>query len=314
MIISLGEALIDFISQNELAFEGFPGGSPMNTSIAISRLGVPCQFLGRISNDMFGCRLIDHLQDNSVGTDMVLRTDDCTTLSFVQKQADGQARYGFFANNTADRNLPIEELNKVNLPKEAKILHFGSISLSMEPCGSNISDFLLNNCKNLMFSFDPNIRPSLVPDRNKYIVRFHKLCEISSVIKLSDEDLEWIFPDLTTDEAIDHLLKAGISLIALTTGKTGAWLINETSRVLSPIYDLPVSDTIGAGDAFHGALLSYLYNKDWLDRKTLENLEEDQLRGIGDYANIAAGINCHRSGANPPASSEMEEALKKQHL
>jgi fructokinase len=165
-----------------------------------------------------------------------------------------------------------------------------------------------------MLSFDPNIRPSLVPDRDKYISRFQKLCKITSVIKLSDEDLEWIFPDLTIDEAVTSLLKSGISLIALTTGKTGAWLINKTNKALSPIYDLPVSDTIGAGDTFHGALLSYLYNKDWLNRKTLENLEEDQLRGIGDFANIAAGINCSRSGANPPGSSEMEDALEKQHL
>ena len=86
MIVSLGEALIDFISQKDLEFKGFPGGSPMNTSVAISRLGVPCQFLGRISNDMFGNQLIDHLKNNSVRTDMVLRTDDSTTLSFVQKQ------------------------------------------------------------------------------------------------------------------------------------------------------------------------------------------------------------------------------------
>ena len=162
-------------------------------------------------------------------------------------------------------------------------------------------------------SFDPNIRPSLVPDRDKYIRRFQKLSKIISVIKLSDEDLEWIFPDLTTDEAIDHLLKSGISLIALTTGKTGAWLINKRNRVLSPIYDLPVSDTIGAGDTFHGALLSYLYNKNWLDRKILKNLKEDHLREIGDYANIAAGINCSRSGANPPTFSEMEDALGKLH-
>lgn len=314
MIIGLGEALIDFVGQKELIFEGFPGGSPMNTSIAISRLGVPCQFLGRISNDMFGCRLIDHLQENSVGTDMVLRTDDSTTLSFVQKQTDGQARYGFFSNNTADRNLPGKELNKINLPKEAKILHFGSISLSMEPCGSSISEFLLHNCEDLMLSFDPNIRPSLVPDRNKYISRFQEICKITSVIKLSNEDMEWIFPNLNTDEAIDYLLESGIALIALTTGKTGAWMINKTNKSLSPIYDLPVSDTIGAGDTFHGALLSYLHNKDWLDRKTLEELTEDKLREIGDYANIAAGINCSRSGANPPASTEMEGASRKQNL
>jgi len=314
MIISLGEALIDFISQNELKFEGFPGGSPMNTSIAISRLGIPCQFLGRISNDMFGCRLIDHLHDNSVGTDMVLRTDDSTTLSFVQKQVDGQASYAFFANNTADKNWSNKELDLITLPKETKIIHYGSISLSQEPCGTVISDFLLKNNGKTLLSFDPNIRPSLVPDREKYLKRFQDLCRITSVIKLSDEDLKWIFPDMTTDEAIDHLLKSGISLIALTTGKTGAWLINETNRVLSPIYDLPVSDTIGAGDTFHGALLSYLYDKDWLARNTLKNLNIDQLREIGDYANIAAGINCSRSGANPPTFSEMEEVSGKLQL
>ncbi len=305
MIISLGEALIDFISRKDLTFEGFPGGSPMNTSIAISRLGVPCQFLGRISNDMFGCRLMDHLQDNAVGTDMVLRTNDSTTLSFVQKQTDGQARYGFFANNTADRNLPINELNNINLPKEAKILHFGSISLSMEPCGSTISEFLLKTSKNLMLSFDPNIRPSLVPDKTNYMERFQKLCGISTVLKLSDEDLIWLYPELDTEKATSLLLESGISLIALTTGKTGALLINKKHRVNSPLFDLPVSDTIGAGDTFHGALLSYLYKKNWLNRKTLEDLNKNQLLEMGNYANRAAGINCHRSGANPPNEMEM---------
>ncbi len=306
MIISLGEALIDFVSQKGLTFEGFPGGSPMNTSIAISRLGVPCQFLGRISNDMFGCRLIDHLHDNSVGTDMVLRTDDSTTLSFVQKQSDGQARYGFFANNTADRNLPIEELNKVNLPKEAKILHFGSISLSMEPCGSSISEYLLNNCNDIMLSFDPNIRPSLVPGKEKYMERFQRLCKISSVIKLSDEDLLWLYPGLKSDKAIDLLLKLGVSLIALTTGKTGALLINKNNRISSPLFDLPVADTIGAGDTFHGAMLSFIYKQNWMDRNSLSTLNKEQLQTLGDYANKAAGINCSRSGANPPTELEME--------
>ena len=307
MIISLGEALIDFISKEDLTFEGFPGGSPMNTSVAISRLGVPCQFLGRISTDMFGNRLIDHLKKDSVGTDLILRTDDSTTLSFVQKQADGQAQYGFFANETADRNLPKEELNKISLPLDTKIIHFGSISVSMEPCGSTISEFLLNIPKNLLLSFDPNIRPSLVPDREKYIKRFQELCKISSILKLSDEDLLWLYPEVDTDMALNLLLGLGVSLIALTTGKTGALLINKNNRAMSPLFDLPVTDTIGAGDTFHGAMLSYFYKKNWLDRNTLENLTKEQLRLLGNYANKAAGINCSRSGANPPTELEMEK-------
>ena len=307
MIISLGEALIDFISKEGLSFEGFPGGSPMNTSVAISRLGVPCKFLGRISTDIFGNRLIDHLKTNSVGIDMIIRTDDSTTLSFVHKQTDGQAQYGFFANGTADRNFPKEELKKIILPSEARIIHFGSISLSMEPCGSTISEFLLNTPKNLILSFDPNIRPSLVPDKTKYMERFKKLCKISSIVKLSDEDLLWLYPELETDKAISLLLELGVSLIALTTGKTGALLINKNNRVLSPLFDLPVADTIGAGDTFHGALLSYLYKQNWLDRNTLNNLSKEQLNSIGNYANKAAGINCSRSGANPPTELDMDK-------
>ena len=279
----------------------------MNTSVAISRLGVPCKFLGRISNDLFGKRLITHLKINSVGTDMIIRTDDSTTLSFVQKQADGQAQYGFFANGTADRNLSKEELNKINLPIEAKIIHFGSISLSMEPCGSTITEFLLNIPRNIMLSFDPNIRPSLVPDRDQYMERFKKLCQISSILKLSDEDLLWLYPELETDKATSLILELGISLIALTTGKTGALLINKNNRVTSPLFDLTVADTIGAGDTFHGAMLSYLYKQNWLDKNTLDNLSREQLNTIGDFANKAAGINCSRSGASPPTILEMDK-------
>jgi fructokinase len=238
---------------------------------------------------------------------MVLRTDDNTTLSFVQKQADGQVRYGFFANGTADRNLPKVELNKIVLPKEVKILHFGSISLSMEPCGSTISEFLQNNCKNMMLSFDPNIRPSLVPDKKIYMERFNQLCRITSVLKLSDEDLIWLYPEQTTEKAIGLLLESGVSLIALTTGKTGALLINKKNKISSPLFDLPVADTIGAGDTFHGAMLSYLYKKNWLDRATLKNLTKEQLSLLGNYANKAAGINCSRSGANPPTELEMDK-------
>jgi len=177
----------------------------------------------------------------------------------------------------------------------------------MEPCGSTISEFLLNTPKNIILSFDPNIRPSLVPDRDKYMERFEKLCKISTILKLSDEDLLWLYPELDTDKAISLLLELDVSLIALTTGKTGALLINKNNRVLSSLFDLPVVDTIGAGDTFHGAMLSYLYKQNWLDRDTLNNLSKEQLSTIGNYANKAAGINCSRSGANPPTELEMDK-------
>lgn len=305
MIISLGEALIDFISLNKLNYSGFPGGSPYNTSIAISRQGVPCQYVGRVSNDMFGMQLIEYLKKNKVGTDFVIFTDDPTTLSFVQKEADGKVQYAFFSNGAADRFWSEDDTKNIELSEEARIIHFGSISLTQEPCGTILTDFLIDMSSDVLLSFDPNIRPALVPDREAYMERFHKLCKVCSIIKLSDEDLEWLFPEKTIDEALSILMKAGISLIALTEGKAGARLVTKNANIISPLYDLSVTDTVGAGDTFHGALLSYLYQKQIFSSEKIEKLSTEDLTELGYFANKAAGINCSRSGANPPTKEDM---------
>jgi fructokinase len=304
MIISLGEALIDFVGEKELSFNGFPGGSPYNTAIAISRLGIECRFLGRISRDLFGKKLVDYLNENNVGTDLVLRTDDKTTLSFVEKQKDGQACYAFFSNDAADRNWKVEELASIEIPADAQIIHFGSISFSQEPGGTAITGFLEKNSRFLL-SFDPNIRPSIIENRKNYMDRFERICRISTIIKLSDEDLKWIFPRMSREQSLKNLLDYGISLIALTEGKEGASLINKKGIIKTPVFKLSVADTIGAGDTFHGALLTYIHKKKWFDRMLLSELKTEDLEAMGNFANKAAAINCSRSGANPPTEGEM---------
>jgi fructokinase len=306
MIVSLGEALIDFVSQKDLEFIGFPGGSPYNTSVAIARMGIPCQYLGRVSTDLFGNQLMEYLEKNGVGTKLVIRTDESSTLSFVQKQKDGQAKYAFFANQTADKSWREEELDQISLPGDTKIIHFGSISLSQEPCGRVLSDFLISSCSSYLLSFDPNIRPSLVPDRDVYLKRFENLCKVCTVVKLSDEDIQWLYPDLSLEDGILRILSFGAALVALTEGKKGASLITKTHRVLSPLFDLPVADTIGAGDTFHGAMLSWLHLRELFSKDQISALSEKELSELGAFANKAAGINCSRSGANPPSRDDME--------
>ena len=305
MVISLGEALIDFISQKELDFSGFPGGSPFNTSVAVARMGIPCRFLGRMSTDLFGEQLSSYLEKNGVGTELMIRTDDATTLSFVKKQSDGQARYAFFANGTADRFWKEEDFASVVLPEEARMIHFGSISFSQEPCGTLISKFLEEKASKLFLSFDPNIRPSLVPDRAVFMERFERICRICSLIKLSDEDLEWLYPGLSHEEGVAKLLDMGIGLVAFTKGKAGARLVTPSQEIISPLYDLPVADTIGAGDTFHGALLTFLHDRGIFSREAVAAMSREDLEELGAFANKAAGINCHRSGANPPRREEM---------
>ena len=219
MIISLGEGLIDFVSQKDLEFIGFPGGSPYNTSVAIARMGIPGQYLGRVSTDLFGNQLMEHLDKNGVGTKLVIRTDESTTLSFVQKQHDGQAKYAFFANQTADKAWRKEELDQLSLPGDTKIIHFGSISLSQEPCGTVLSDFLINRCSRYLLSFDPNMRPSLVPDREVFLTRFENLCRVCTVVKLSDEDIQWLYPSLDIDEGVNKILSFGSSNGSLNRGQ-----------------------------------------------------------------------------------------------
>ncbi len=306
MVISLGEALIDFISKEALEFSGFPGGSPFNTSIAIARQGIPCSFLGRMSRDLFGKQLTDYLENNGVLTNLLVQSDDATTLSFVQKQSDGQARYAFFANGTADRFWKKEDLENFVIPEDSKMLHFGSISISQEPCGGVLHDFLKEKCSSLFLSFDPNIRPSLVEDRQTFMSRFESLCGLSSLVKLSDEDLQWLYPELSIEEGLEKILSFGVGLCALTEGKQGARLQTESRQIRSPLYDLPVADTVGAGDTFHGALLAWLYERRIFDREGLRSLEEAELLELGAFANKAAGINCNRNGANPPSREEMD--------
>jgi fructokinase len=305
MIISLGEALIDFVSREGLTFEGFPGGSPYNTAIAISRLNTECHFLGRVSNDLFGKQLIDYLKENSVSTDMIVTTEDKSTLSFVQKQDDGLVEYAFFANDTADRNWKIDDFSHITIHGNARIIHFGSISISQEPCGTQLFSFLKKLAGKILLSFDPNIRPSQVPDRDLYMKRFKTLCGISEIVKLSDEDLEWLYPGMESNDALKELRELGPSIIALTRGSEGAVILNKHHKVLVPILKQKVSDTIGAGDTFHGALLDYLYKKNWLSRESLDNLTIRELEAIGSYANKAAGLNCMKPGADPPTENEM---------
>jgi fructokinase len=306
MIISLGEALIDFISQKGLEFIGFPGGSPYNTSVAISRMGIPGQYLGRVSTDLFGNQLMDYLKKNSVGTDLVIRTDEASTLSFIQKQSDGQAKYAFFANQTADKSWRKSELDNLTLPGDTKIVHFGSISLSQEPCGTVLSEFLINKCSGYLLSFDPNIRPSLVPDRDVFFKRFEDLCKVCTLVKLSDEDIEWLYPSMSLDDGVACILSYGVSLVALTEGKKGARLITKEHTIVSPLFDLPVADTIGAGDTFHGAMLSWLHMRGLFTKDQVGKLSSRELTELGSFANKAAGINCSRSGANPPSMADME--------
>jgi fructokinase len=326
MIICCGEALIDMVRATVRGlgdvFSPLPGGSPYNTAIAIGRLGVPIKFLGRLSTDFFGELLFKKLQKCHVGEELIHRSSQNSTLAFVEKDKVKGPQYVFYAEGTADCSLQPSDLPP-KLPADTKCIVFGSISMALEPISSAIESFILREGTRKstdqvdgapVISFDPNIRPFLIKDKNAYIGKFEKWVAASTIVKMSVEDIAFIYPKLDPEKALQKVIAMGPRLAICTLGPKGALALlrrndGSVTKVNAPAVDLQVVDTIGAGDTFHGAFLAWLELKEKMSRSALVSLSESELYTALFFANKAASIVCTRAGAEPPSRKEVE-ALK----
>jgi len=323
MIVCCGEALIDMVRTKipgmDDVFLPLPGGSPYNTAIAIGRMGVPVTFLGRFSTDFFGETLVKRLRANRVKSDLLIRTDQNTCLAFVKLEKGKEPRYVFYTEGTADRSLSMEDLPS-ELPENTRCILFGSIAMTMEPIASAIEALILREGTRKsadqmdgapILSFDPNIRPFLISNRAAYIQRFEKWIAASTIAKISCGDFKFLYPDLQAEKALQKIIAMGPRLAICTLGTKGALALlrrndGSVTKVSAPALALPIEDTIGAGDAFHGAFLSRLDIKRKMSRSALVNLSELELYDALFFANKAAALVCSRRGAEPPTRKEVE--------
>jgi fructokinase len=305
MVLCCGEALIDFIKPpgEDNCYYAAPGGSPFNTAIAAARLGVPTGFYSRVSEDMFGQRLVEHLRENGVDISYVERSTDPSTLAFVDKSGT-DVSYAFFAKGSADRSIHPSDL-PASLPKTIRALALGSLATILEPVADTLLALIKREHRARLVSFDPNIRERMIEDRQAYLDRFYEIVRHSHVVKASDQDLAWIFPTSSIEEAASSLLARGPELVLVTQGATGslAFTTNESVGVQAPKTD--VVDTVGAGDTFHGAVLAWLHREEALEPGIPGSLGEEDLRRLLAFAAKAAALTCTRSGADPPRIDEM---------
>ena len=322
MIVACGEALVDMISEKDKAgrdiFVPCPGGSPYNTAIAIGRIlgqkngTVQTAFLSRLSRDFFGENLVRRLEQNNVSADLIARSDETTTLAFVKLEEGKEPAYIFYTEGAADRSLRAEDMPALLSPGINCIL-FGSISLTMEPSATNIENFIFRESQRkdgTVISHDPNVRPLMIPDRSMYVKRFEKWAQASDIVKISSADIDFIYPYIGAEKGAEKLLGFGPRLVAVTLGEEGAAVFvkrnGSTKKIFVKAYHPAIADTIGAGDTFHGAFLSWLEGRGLMSRTALEQLNEDQLRAALIFANKAAALVCSRKGADPPTLAEIE--------
>jgi fructokinase len=306
MILCCGEALIDFLPRRGAdgadVYQPFNGGSVFNTAIALGRLGTKVGLLAGVSKDFFGDQLMDGLKASGVDPAYCRRKDNHTTLAFV-KLVDGHARYSFVDDNSADRNLVKKDLPK--LPKAVEALHFGSISLIPEPCGGTYETLMKREAKARVISLDPNIRASLIKDKRKHFARLKRMMAMSDIVKISDEDIQFMTGKKDLHAAAKAWLKLGAKIVAITKGGEGVDVHTKRFSFTSVAPKVVVVDTVGAGDTFTAGLLFHLSTTGQLTKKALAGIDEPSLQAAAAFAMKAAAVTVSRQGADPPWKHEV---------
>lgn len=300
MILCCGEALIDMLPREtaklEPAFAPYPGGAVFNTAIALGRLGAPAGYFGGLSTDLFGQMLTDSLTTSGVDSALSPRSNRPTTLAFVTL-VDGHAKYAFYDENTAGRGLVRDDIPA--LSADVAALFFGGISLVSEPAADTYAAFCTQEAGRRTIMIDPNIRPGFITDPDRYRARLNAMLAVADIIKVSDEDMEWLG---TTPQA---MLQAGTSLVLVTRGAAGVSCYRASGAFDVPAETATVVDTVGAGDTFNAGLLAGLNRDGLLQRDSLIHADDMALRPAVALGAKAAAITVSRAGANPPWAHEL---------
>lgn len=308
MILCCGEALIDMIpSATEDGRTGFvphSGGAVFNTAIALGRLGVRAGMLTGLSTDMFGQQLASSLAASHVDTSLSVHSDRPTTLAFV-KLTDGHATYSFFDENSAGRMLSADDMP--SLPDDVSTLYFGGISLACEPGADAYAALLAKESATRTVMIDPNIRPGFIRDEARYRARLDDMIGLSDILKISDEDLNWLVPSpIAMADKVNEMLAKGPSLIILTRGGEGATgYLPDGTAVNVAAQRVEIVDTVGAGDTFNAGVLAKLSELGLLAPSALKEISPENAEAALAHGARVAAVTVSRAGANPPWSDEI---------
>lgn len=307
VIAVAGEALVDLIA-DDAGLHPYPGGGPFNTAVSLGRLGVPVGFLGRLSEDAFGRLLGERLAESGVDRRYVLHGQSPTPLAVVHTTSDGDHDFSFYLAGTAYADVTFADLPP--LEPEVAALHVGTLALATDPPAAAFEQLIGRESKRRLVVVDPNIRPAVCGAQDAYVRRFESWADQAHVIKLSDDDADWLYPGVAYETVVEMILSHGPQLVVLTLGPEGvlARTPAASARAASPRVD--VVDTVGAGDAFGAGLLRRLWETGRLDAQAVGLMDHEQLADVVNFAAAVAALQCSRAGATPPTLGEVEQFLR----
>ena len=298
-VVALGELLIDFACISTDA-EGYPtmaahpGGAPANFLAALAKFGAKTALLGKIGTDAFGKLLIGTLHNAGIETRGLVTTDDVfTTLAFVTLDETGNREFSFSRKPGADTCLTFEELD-TGLIDEAKVFHFGTLSLTDEPARTATQKAVAYaKAGGKLITYDPNLRKPLWKSLDTAKEQILWGLQQADVVKISDEEVEFLW-GLNPQEGAEYILKSfGVKLVLVTCGAAGCYYKNANAEgMVSSPKGIRVIDTTGAGDIFGGSAVWQLLQKN----KAPETLTDEELRSIVTFACTSASLSTTKSG------------------
>lgn len=307
MFLVCGEALFDVFATGEtptgLSMDARIGGSPFNVAVGLARLGQPVAFLSQVSRGFLGERLMRALSLEGVDTSTVQRSDAPTTLSLVGVDARGVPAYAFYGEGCADRRLDESALDA--LPAGIRAIHLGSYATVVGATAATQRTLVERFQGRALIAYDPNIRLNVEPDLAVWREQIAWMLPRTHLLKVSDEDLGLVWPGLAPAEFASRALAQGVKTVVVTRGGEGALGWTAAAQVEVPPVRVTVADTVGAGDTFQAALLTWLAEHEALGGAALGALDAAALADALGFAARAAAITCSRRGADLPRRSEL---------
>ena len=310
MIVVCGEALFDVFPEQHtnagLELSARIGGSPFNLAVGLARLGVPPVFFGGLSRDLFGQRLRGALLAEQVDVSATPRPDAQTALVMVSLDAAGVPTYGFYGAGTAERRVLPSDLPSV--PLDAAVIHVGSYCMVAEPVAGTLRTLIERQLGRSLIAYDPNIRLAIEPQVAVWRDTLAWMLPRTGLLKVSDEDLHHLYPQMTPSAFAEHALQSGVRLVVVTRGADGVFAAAANGAVADlPAVPVNVIDTVGAGDTFQAGLLSWLARHGLLSDEGLRRLDSATLAKALGFAAQAAAITCSRRGADLPCLAEITD-------